>query len=117
MSRRHTTKFVIDRRRWARGSKSRGLLYDSDSDTFDCMGQYAYICGISKLELMHRVMPHQLLIVPYQMRWLVLGETSSDAADRLAAINDHIFLDSEKREKEIRAVFKQHGITVVFEGE
>lgn len=41
-------KFVIDRKKWARGSTYDNFMYDDENDLSCCLGLYAEHCGISK---------------------------------------------------------------------
>lgn len=129
-----THEFTIDRKKWVNGShrtRTRGeaaLL--NEKGYMCCLGIYENSLGVTKKELLGLEGPGELVRAHGELwdmegdqpdNWLLMsfnGMTppwySSDIADTLMSINDDITMTAKEREKQIKRIFREHGVKVTF---
>lgn len=111
-------KFTIDRSKWIRGAENARLLRTQDNKMC-CLGFYSLSCGLNKLQILSKIMPHHIdtYSIPPQMMWLIDGQTyASELAEKLQTANDDMTISNEIRELKIKELFLTQDIEVEFIG-
>jgi hypothetical protein len=124
------TSFDIDRKHWHRGNSKRpngknSSLWDNEEDTYCCLGFYSLACGAEKERLDEVSVPSELFnydepacALYKALEWLDVGYSDGEfvvsPCENLIQTNDSKFISDELREADIKAYFREQGITVNF---
>ncbi len=117
-------KLEINEKFWGRAdylgrnddTEVEGSLADSRGKMC-CLGFVGQACGITKKDMRGLKMPHNLEDVTKMQEaypWLFRDGVGSNSAYILATINDSTSLTLAEKRKQIKAIFKKHGVDVVF---
>lgn len=105
---------LIDRTKWLRGQDNGTLL--NDEGKMCCLGFLCHQLRISKKNLLNIGMPDELSENFTLPEWLrVEGNSNSDVAFA-ARRNDSTTIEDVQREREIKKIFKKHGLIAKFFG-
>lgn len=111
-------KLIIDRARWLRGTGNDSKLLDPMTQKMCCLGFYATACGLKDEDINNHSMPSCIAgnKIPDTMKWLIGSSQylDSDAANKLARINDRISISEDDREGTIINLFEKHDVQVEF---
>lgn len=118
-------KYVINEKMWIRGNKDdKGsyLLRTSDQKMC-CLGFVALQNKLSKENIADKFWPsatylsHKLADLTIKNkwpRWFVYNLRNTKDCEKLMSVNDNPAISDFERKKQIRAIFKKHGDTIVF---
>jgi hypothetical protein len=109
--------FTIKRSEWIRGSMNElSQLLSPDSGKMCCLGFYLRSCGMKKRDISDHTEPSDVITpLPKQAQWLSdIPGRNSDAAKDLINVNDDDTLKWNTREAEIKELFAQQNIDVIF---
>lgn len=118
-------RLVISVRRWLRATNdgyAGGSLYDKQSKRMCCLGFASRACGAKVKNIKNIGFPAAVkhvwtkALLRKQLPWLfnTAGDASSVLAYKLGEINDDDGTTDAFKKKEIKRIFKEHGVKVVF---
>lgn len=110
-------KLVIRRKKWVRGFYPGGTYLRNEDGTKCCLGFFANALGI-KSDRITRVGEPIEVSSSLWPKWLVPHTSIALHADSecavLIGLNDDGNISEKEREKKIAAIFKKHGVEVVY---
>lgn len=104
--------YYVSRKKWARGGKNGASNLLNRQGCRCCLGHVGQQRRITNENLRAVLLPR-----PEQgnwPKWLVDGESFSEAAAKAANINDDISITEKQREQKLRAIFRANGDRIVF---
>ena len=125
----HVTRFVIDRKIWARGlhPRQKANTLHGLNRKMCCLGVYLHACGVPKKSMTLLATPRDLPLrdidIPRTAQWLLSkqltthsnGPANSRTTNALVRANDG-HMNERAREAAVRRLFAKHGIKVTFKG-
>jgi hypothetical protein len=111
--------FIVERRAWARGNGSEGVLLSSDGKK-SCLGFYALALGMPEQTILEVGNPAGIRNHwPLEAEWLMgqgcdSFDSPSHACDRISIANESENFTEDQREIRLVELFAQQGIFLFF---
>lgn len=115
-------EFTVDRSKWLRGEDDESMLLRKCDNKMCCLGFFALACGLTRDEISGKSTPSSLAIrnikLPSTMQFLLDEENQSidsRLGNSMMATNDSKNINDDERERQLKLLFEQVGIEILFE--
>jgi len=108
------SEFTVDRNTWDRG-RGTSFLLNPNTEKMCCLGFYARACRLKNKEIEFHGSPWMLY---KKWKTFLINDDwdNSKVCKKLMKVNDDECMSADRREKQLKKIFKANGVKVKFKG-